>query len=199
MKEHIEHYYQYDPKWKDVPLGPHTLGTQGCLVTCLAMLSHVTGHRMNPKQMRDELILRGGLLPDGLVSWNGINQIPLLHWLERNRTDNFRKEEAIRRVNRLIDMGIPVCVHVDNVASDSRPDHWVLMVGKFGEEMNMYDPWHGKGTFEAMYGEPEEELYGWSVIIGPSMADAPDKRSLKATYKILEGRHSEAVSHLINP
>lgn len=217
----VPRYRQTDPAWASTPLcagTTRTLGSHGCLITCLAMLSYNTGHNLNPREMRDALDKEDGLTDGGEVWWMSLGMaLPKVHFVDRMDTDlspdknhlTMRVDQAIKRVNRLVEMGCPVPINVDNINHDGRPDHWVLMVDKFGKPDNMHDPASGETEFESRYGEPQKGLFGFASVVGPQLSypENSDYPSGAALWKLKEwkagrGRDNyidEAISHLLAP
>lgn len=206
IRKYVTPMFQHDEKWRDAPMGNTTIGRYGCLLTCISMMLRVANVVVKPDELALALESVGGLYPGGELKWRYIEKVPgRMKFLERHRTELERSglrydiNESILRVNALVDMGIPVCVNVDNVGSDGRPDHWVLMVDRFGMDDNMRDPWNAGTSFEGVYGHPEKALYGWSTIILPTVAKARNQKNGLALIKILEGDIDYAVNLLISP
>ena len=65
---------QRDPRWKDIKLGTGstTIGQEGCLVTCLAMLAGTT-----PDVVNEELKRVGGYQNGNLVIWSALDKTNL--------------------------------------------------------------------------------------------------------------------------
>lgn len=209
---------QTDPKWSRKKLGPHTLGSQGCLITCLSMYSHNTGHNLKPGKLVDELNKVNAITSDGELIWKQAEKaLQGMHFLGRFDTDinpgrfsRFSMNSSIERIHHLIDLGQPVFVNVDNLHNDGRPDHWVLLVDKFWRPYNMHDPAGDCTSFEAVYGSPEKGLYGWGAMLGPALTYPASYRAgvRHAAWKLLEheaGRDKnniyikEAIHDLTNP
>jgi hypothetical protein len=181
------------------------------------MLSHNTGHNLDPRGMRDALAANDALTDGGEVWWMSLTKaLKGVHFRGRNSTQNepdpchqvMVTDEAIRRVNRLIELGCPIPVNVDNIGHDGRPDHWVLMVSRFGEADNMLDPAGDLTTFEGKYGDPKDALYGYAAIVGPQLyyPEDSDKPAGTALWKLIEyGKYGtvnylpEAIDHLLSP
>ena len=65
------------------------------------------------------------------------------------------------RIDSRLAEGIPVHVHVDLYnETASMEQHWVLIIGKSGDDYVMNDPWTGKqGSFRASYGDPARWIF----------------------------------------
>lgn len=172
---------------------------------------------MDPKQVASFFKQYDVLTQNGEVFWVNITKaFPHVHFHYRWDTDNLKERNhqlinsdvAVKMVNRMIEQGQPVCVNVDAVGNDNRPDHWVLMKGKFGERDNMLDPAGTSTIFEQRYGDPIKKLFGFAQVYGdpvefPVDGDYP---SGKAIFKMIENRKygiyhyfDEALRHLMSP
>lgn len=88
----IPFYSQLDPLWKGDKLGnsSSTIGSQGCAVTCLAMLLKYRGADVDPRKLNNWLKTNGGYTADGSIanwiipgryngtSWMGYDSAPQL-------------------------------------------------------------------------------------------------------------------------
>ena len=179
----VQVYNQGDPLWRNDALGKETLGRYGCLVTCLASMVGIFGIDENPRTLCKKLMDDGSILDDGGLIWQGVTNVhPTVHFHKRINTSNdnpmFIREEAaasLGRIKKLLSMGIPVVLNVDNVWSDGRPDHWVLAyaVRDDGALLIMNPDGGSEQVFEERYGNPLDTLYGYAIIIGaPVLADS---------------------------
>jgi hypothetical protein len=75
---------------------------------------------------------------------------------------------AIERIKKLARRGIPVILHVDNVAHDGIADHFVLCVD---DQLTVMNPDGGTfHAFEMKYGDPKVGIKGYRVFAGAPMS-----------------------------
>ena len=67
-------YLQTDPRWADDKMGPagDTLGSDGCLVTAVAMAVGNLGVTADPEQLNRRLTEENGFTPRGWLKWGAI-------------------------------------------------------------------------------------------------------------------------------
>ena len=184
-------YSQIDPKWRDEPLGitGRTLGSDGCLITALAMGLANYAINQNPKEVKEKVELYDGVTNDGYLVWSSIEKAyPNVTFYKRLATTNEKAsyfgrvetEVAIENINALLRYGQPVLLHVDNRYDGiDRPTHWVLVTDT---DWTIHEPWGGKVLkFHEAYGDPKDGLYGYAAILGqpiefPDGSDNDDKK-----------------------
>jgi hypothetical protein len=147
-------YSQVDPAWANDKLGhgAETIGTWGCLMTCMAMALSAIGTRLNPQEMNQRLRGMGpqaiagsavqfaapeqiaGLRHKGnLRSWEN-SPIPHSIWTGRN---------PIERIDTELAAGNIVLAQVDtNPNTSNHVEHWVVLVKRTpdGSDYLMIDP-----------------------------------------------------------
>lgn len=128
----IAKYGQKQTEWAWIILGTSdkTIGTHGCTVTCIGMITDLT-----PKEVNELFIKHGVYAQGNLVIWNRINiAIPWVHFEEMGRKytyDNAIALDAIKRHGFVLaevgaaPIGFP------------KGKHWVVMIG----DKKIYDPW----------------------------------------------------------
>lgn len=117
---------QRDPRWKDIKLGTGstTIGQEGCLVTCLAMLAGTT-----PDVVNEELLGVGGYVSKNLVNWTALDKTKLeFNFVKRVRV--YENDEVLNN--------IPCIVEVDG-SRIGATQHFVVYLGN----KRMVDPWTG--------------------------------------------------------
>ncbi len=136
---------QRDSRWKDEKLGfddTITIGTDGCTLTCLAMLVNGYGFNETPSSMNQKLKAMGegnGFL-GGLIVWSGLNlAFPDITF---QRIVICRDQPApLEAINASLDAGLPVIVEVDKSPSEGLQNHWVTLYKRQGSDYLMLDPW----------------------------------------------------------
>lgn len=136
---------QRDPTWANHRLGmagsPKTIGEWGCLLVCFAMTANALGEETNPSQLNEAMIRRGGFLNLYLTKWNALGDV-------YNGIVYGGKVAGQPDITAHIDAslaeGRPISVQVDFTRDTPYTDndqHWVLIVGKDGDDYRINDPW----------------------------------------------------------
>ncbi|MHB0981190.1 MAG: C39 family peptidase [Thermoleophilia bacterium] len=129
----VPYYLQNDPKWASETLGGsnQSLGAAGCTVSCIAMGVSALGPSMDPAEVSAGLKQAGGFTDSGQVIWASVGDI----------TDGAVRIELPEPGYEVIDAeltdGRPVIVKI--MLGETVP-HWVLIVGKQGQEYLAMDP-----------------------------------------------------------
>lgn len=137
---------QRDPQWASTLLGhpgsPKTIGEWGCLLTCFAMVANSYGRSITPAQLNHAMITNGGYLNGYLTKWNGLSNV-YSNIVYMGKVEN-SAPDLLSRINASLEAGNPVTVHVDFTRDTPYTDndqHWVLIVGRDGEDYRINDPW----------------------------------------------------------
>ena len=72
------HYLQTDPRWASDRLGRtpgDTIGSDGCLVTAVAMAMTNLGYRIDPGRLNHELTRADAFTPRGYLVWQGVADV----------------------------------------------------------------------------------------------------------------------------
>ncbi len=128
------HYLQHDPRWAGDALGAthDTLGAVGCLVCSLAMGSEALGAPVDPGELNRRLSASQGYTGDARVIWD---KVPGATGGAVNITVHPQPEHAV--LDKALERGeLPV---VRFTLPNGAP-HWVLVVGKDGDEYLVKDP-----------------------------------------------------------
>ena len=185
-------YNQGNSQWRNKTMGPSglTLGSFGCLVTCVAASLNNYAKVMDPGVLVDKLQfdVYGNLALPSVES-----AVPGVFFHDRQRTTLVTNEpstqkmgifDAMARIQKFLRVGIPVMLNVDLIGQDKNSDHWVLC---YDTDWNIMDPAFGEKTsLLARYGTPEKSIYGYCVWLGSPIGfpddGEPDKG--QAVYKL---------------
>lgn len=175
---------QADPRWRDVVIGQGsdghiTIGSFGCLLTCLAMQFGAYGLDETPATIVSKAKVKGGVLDiEGNLAWDGMERIfPLVAFEERRYTTNFTGETAdgslkvqaptaIEGIKLLLLMGQPVPLEVRLPSQ-----HFVLakLWSATRQDFLVNDPNGGLEIwFKDRYGPLGTKLMGWMANVGPT-------------------------------
>lgn len=151
-------YSQNDPRWKNNQLGTSstTIGWNGCLITCVAMVQNYYGWDTDPAMVDAWLTVNNGYSDGNLLNWNAV-PLPLGTWV-----DCLKIPTPLDKIDACLAKGEPAIVWVDFYPSTSVIDqHWVLIIGKLGaDDYTMIDPWDGwQGSFKSRYINPSRYIF----------------------------------------
>ncbi len=162
----------------------HTMRSDGCTLTCVAMVLNTYGYQIDPGQLCDLMNQKGGFTSEGLLIWsvvtkyfpNAVFTDSTSGWTTR-RKDQVQKVEigtALEWIRNLVGCGMPVMINVDNIGNDGIQDHFVVVY-----DAPATGPWRIKdpdGGLDLLlapghkYGPPELAIYGLRTLIGPSLS-----------------------------
>jgi SH3-like domain-containing protein len=136
---------QRDPKWRGETLGfdtSLTLGSDGCALTCLAMLVNGYGFEENPSTLNAKLKALGpgvGFL-GGLIVWGGLSRVfPKITF---QRIVICRDQPApLQAIDQALDSGQPLVVEIDSSPAAGLQNHWVVLYGRQSGDYLMLDPY----------------------------------------------------------
>jgi len=205
-------FNQADPKWADKKLLPTNLTMRrwGCYITSLSSMLHNFAKELDPGQVLDKLIEVNGISTDGLLTYDGVMRaFPDLYFNTRAYTSNdpsahlqkMPVDVALDRVARLLYLGQPTILCVDNLYNDRIPDHAILAtdtkrnLGKI-TDFRVMDPDGGHDRwFSEKYGPLRENLYGYVSIIGPPVwfPEDSDPKAGSALWKAAEIKQGHSV------
>jgi hypothetical protein len=128
------HYQQRDPRWAGDVLGAtgETMGAVGCLVSSLAMGSAALGTTLDPAELNRRLGAIQGYTPEARVIWGKVPGATggSVEVAVHAQPDHSALDAALERGE------LPVI----RFALPSGAAHWVLVVGKAGDEYLVKDP-----------------------------------------------------------
>jgi hypothetical protein len=150
-------YLQRDPRWAEETIGAsgERLSKVGCTVCSLAMaLEHYGVHR-TPAELNAWLKANGGYNWRGWLRWHAISKA----------ADGSVAVDIVAK---------PTHADIDGALRQSRPvmvkvlisrlvPHWVLIVGKEGQEYVIHDPLGDGRTVEPL-SKYESDIYGVRII-----------------------------------
>ena len=143
--------WQKDPRWKDIKLGNSnlTIGSDGCLVTCFAMVLGVT-----PAEFNARMKAVGGFT-GARVYWQMVKKAyPDSEYLKY--IECYNVPAPLNEIDALLEQRVPVMVHVRR----NGYQHWILIVGKSGDDYIANDPIDGKRiSFRERYGDPARWIF----------------------------------------
>ena len=142
-------YSQRDVRWASHPLGTKsTIGANGCLLTCCAMVCNKFGHMENPLELNDWLTSHGGYLDGNLFLWDKLTEL-----YPDMKFDGFVYSPTTAQIKAAIQAGTLPIMYVD--FNDDTPlieMHWVLGIGVMDGDVIIADPWTGTiGKLSEMY------------------------------------------------
>ncbi|MCB8982365.1 MAG: C39 family peptidase [Ardenticatenaceae bacterium] len=161
---------QRDARWADKRLGQvgsnQTIGKWGCLLTCFAMVANAYGHQVTPAQLNDSMVRQGGFIDVNLTKWNALTDV-YTDMIYGGKVAS--SPEVIRSIDASLLEGRPVAVQVDFTSDTPYTDndqHWVLIVGKDGDDYRINDPWllpAQEASLKERYGRAGRPL--WEAIL----------------------------------
>lgn len=143
---------QRNIEWSRELLGLNTdpiysIGSYGCLITCLAMVCNYYGFEETPLTINNKLIDINGFSNGGFYNWGSIKNIVGIDEQWIGYYPNPLTNAQIAVINDAIDSGYPVMVEIDfNPDTLSADMHFVLIIARDVNDENDYtinDPWTG--------------------------------------------------------
>jgi len=135
---------QRDPQWKDEILGfddSCTIGTDGCSLTCLAMLVNGFGFSETPKTLNKKLkdLGPGSGFIGPLMVWYGLTRVyPKIGF----KTLVICKDQnaPLAEIDSALSAGQAVLVEVDRSLAQGLQTHWVVVYAKKDNDYLILDP-----------------------------------------------------------
>jgi len=198
---------QRDPRWNKILLGfntnTYTIGSHGCLVTCLTAIANYFGANDTPDTVNSKLKAVKGFANGGFYRWGSIEQVfPMLDEVWKGRYPNVLSDGDIKLIKDSIDAGKPVMCEIDMSPATAVPDqHFVVFIAYNRRDENDFtimDPWDGKIKSLKTYlsgTKPTARktilqviIYAWSIPTDNSGTEALRKQIevLSAANKSLE-------------
>jgi hypothetical protein len=155
------HYSQRDTRWGSRPLGnipsAPSISRWGCMMTCFAMTASSLGNVVDPGQLNELMAQRGGYVNGYFTSWSALQTV-FSNIVFEGKFD--QTPDMIARIDASLQAGRPVPVLVDLTPATAYSDadqHWVLVVGRNGEDYWVHDPMDytlGPISLRGRYGRP---------------------------------------------
>lgn len=165
-------FSQRDDKWRLEKLGTSTstLGKDGCLVTDMAGLCKYYGKDTDPSRLNTALVAINGYKSDNLYKWyEGIPKIfPDILCTKVQDTPNLLNVTQFAEIDEEIKNLRPVVIKVDFLPGT--PDieqHYVVIIGKDGDDYVVADPYYGDMASLSRYGKPAKAIQRYVFHKGP--------------------------------
>lgn len=146
-------FSQNNSLWRDVLLGfntsTYTIGSHGCLITCLTAIANYYGGKDTPETMNDKMKSVKGFTNGGFYRWGYIEKIyPTINEEWKGRYPNPLTNANLQLIKDSIDAGVPVMCEIDSAPNTAIPDqHFVVFIGynpKDENDFTIMDAWDGK-------------------------------------------------------
>jgi hypothetical protein len=170
-------YSQQDPKWKGQLLGTDkssTIGSYGCLLTSMTMVSSTYGFDITPELMNDKMRQAGGFQGAFVMPVFISKALPGMRQV--NYIDCSNQPAPLAEIDSYLVAGKPVIVEVDYSPNAGIQNHWIVLMGKKGDDYVIQDPWPYPGdskeiTLVSKYGfagKPAQIIQAALWLDGPS-------------------------------
>lgn len=137
-------FSQRDPRWAAERLGTsaETIGSAGCLITCMASILSDFGCDMDPARLNAWLTTHHGYANGNLFVWRSVEPLGAhLHaW-----HDYYRVPANLERLTSDLSQGRAAVAMVDARPGASIQSHWVRVLDVHGRDCDMMDPWQLPG------------------------------------------------------
>lgn len=166
MKLIIPPLSQRDTRWASQRLGTVngiTIGSHGCVITCMSMISIYYGHQITPNQL-DDILTNRNLYYDGDLFVNG-SITKIFANIKFDKVVFCETSPApIGDIKSYLEAGKPVVVALINQGIR----HYVLAVGVEGDRIFVNDPWMGDSVaINDRWGEPKFKILQVNFFSGP--------------------------------
>ena len=168
-------FSQRSRQWSRDALGSDpvdTIGSAGCAVTAVSMVTAAYGHPLNPQQLNRWLTAHGGYIENDLLLWRQATAATqgLVRWqwlhvpgiASQLRTDDQNIEDLPPEslVESELDAGRLVVAEVRLYGGM----HFVVITGHRGNILYINDPWFGdRTTLQARYGTYRQAVHSAQV------------------------------------
>ena len=193
---------QLDPRWSSLQLGfgeaDSTIGNYGCTLTCTAMLCNGYGFNETPGSLNDKFKSLGpgvGYAGDtrNLIIITAINQAePGMRYADRVFCES--TPAPMDRINANLDANKAVLVQLDQSPSPFFQQHWVLLIGRTGNDYLIHDP-----LFAGDGAHPITKRYGFvgdaaKIITHVVFFDGPAQPPPSAALTVLVNNDPDIVT-----
>jgi uncharacterized protein YvpB len=168
-------FSQRSQNWSRDALGSDpldTIGSAGCAVTAVSMVTAAYGYSLNPQQLNRWLTAHGGYIENDLLLWRQATAVTQgsvrWQWLHvpgivsQLRTDDQNIEDLPPQslVESELDAGRLVVAEVRLYGGM----HFVVITGHRGDILYINDPWFGdRTTLQARYGSYRQAVHSAQV------------------------------------
>jgi len=166
---------QRSHQWSRDALGSDpvdTIGSSGCALTAVTMVTNAYGYATNPQQLNRWLTAHGGYIQNDLLLWRqataatqGAVRWQWLHvpgMVSQLRTDDQDIEDLPPQmlVEAQLDAGRLVVAEVRLYGGM----HFVVITGRSGHTLLINDPWFGdRTTLQARYGSYQQAVHSAQI------------------------------------
>ncbi len=150
-------YLQRDPRWKDIIIGGsgESIGNVGCTLSSLAMAIDHYGVHLTPLELNEQLKGVNGFTQDGLIQWSAVSKLTNSKiWVDVSLAPTHEN------IDQALQLGQPV---LTKIMFYGTIPHWVLIVGKAGQEYLIKDPL-GEGVVLEKLSKFESSIYAIRVV-----------------------------------
>lgn len=186
MKLNVQNISQNDPKHKSKKLGTSTIctvGSDGCLVTCVTAVCNYHGKTITVAELNDALVKVKGFQNGALLVYSAITQVfpdIAFDWDVWAKGECSSTPAPLTLIDEILTSNRIPIVKVDYNPSTSKLDeHWVAIIGK--DEAGSYfimDPIDGSVQyFQSRYGEPSRYIFRIVAYSGPIPSTQEEEKS----------------------
>lgn len=188
---------QWDPRWAGERLGDSlsnkTIGEWGCLLVVYTMIANHFGENLTPPQLNLRIVRGPGFINNNWTPWNVLGNL-FDDIVYGGRLETASTPDLLNRVNTAFGRGEMVALQVDNSPNTAYvPDdqHWVLVVGRDGDDYRVNDPLSGQEvSLRAVYGRPGRPLRDAVIAAAfyrSTRAPQPDDGVVPSTLRLQRG------------
>lgn len=154
------YYLQKDEEWAADPLGESrfTMGTSGCLVTCLATLFDLYGESVTPGELNRLFTEQGVYNASGDVIWGNISSV------YPEATVTVYKTVDEQAIEAALDQQQYPLVRVKNLGDGYW--HWVLLLGSGDDGYLCMDPLYSEKEARPLSAHGNT-VYSWRLVTLP--------------------------------
>ena len=140
----LVYYAQNDPKWKSEMVGfgtgeKETIGDIGCALTSVAMVLSGHGYTETPRTLNEKLKKIGGFAGSGIRWWDVNKLYPQVRVKSVIKCAD--TPAPLEQIDAALAAGQPAVVAVDATAAPGYLSHFVVVIGRKGDDYLMLDPW----------------------------------------------------------
>lgn len=154
-----QQYYQNDPQWKNNLLGFHptaTIGTYGCLLTCMTMVANHFGGNYTPVTYNEVMKQNGGFNPgqQWIKTFTISKILPAVKYQKGVECPD--SPAPLADIDTGLANGSLVVINVDRDSDDTvfeaMDGHWVVVHKKEGDNYLIWDPSKQDGAANTLTG-----------------------------------------------